>query len=302
MSKQGHWRKLQSPSHKGEDQFGNPVFGRTWVDREEVEKKESEKPQSDSLSEIVEKKLQRYLGDAKRGRSADDLKLWIRWKETGDEKDLEVLMDQFQGIIGNELKRWYGAPVPRSALIATANRNLLLAFERYNPENKNGASLSTYASSYVRKMSDTVYKYQNVGRIPQNRITKIKKFQEAQEILRGEMGREPSLQALSVELGWSMAETERMKSEMRRDLIASKNINEDTLEGSVTSASEESMAIRVVYSELDEIERVVFEHTLGVYGKEELPAGDIAKKLNLSKSKVSRIRNKIDAKFRERGI
>ena len=27
----GHWRRLSSPRHKGKDQFGNPVAGKTWV-------------------------------------------------------------------------------------------------------------------------------------------------------------------------------------------------------------------------------------------------------------------------------
>ena len=229
------------------------------------------------------------------------MRLWFRWKETGSEEDLEALLDRFQGAVGAEAKRWYAAPVPRSALFATANRNLITAFNRFDPENSKGATLNTFASYYIKKMSDTVYKYQNVGRIPQNRITKVKAFQEAQEILRDELGREPSLNALAEELGWSLAETERMKSEMRRDLIASKNLNEDTLDGT-SEAGEEAMAVRVIYSELDEIEKGVLEYTLGIHGKEELSAGEIAKKLNISRPKVSRVRAKIDEMLRERGI
>ena len=53
---------------------------------------------------------------------------------------------------------------------------------------------------------------------------------------------------------------------------------------------------------LDEIEKSVLEHTLAIHDKEELTAGQIAKKLNISRSKVSRIRGKIDEMLRERGI
>ena len=288
---EGHWRRLE-PNQIGEGKFGEPVYGKTWVDR--VEKKK------DSVEDIVEQKLKQY--DIKSSKEEQDMRLWLKWKETGSEEDLEALLDHFQGAVGAEVKKWYQAPVPRSALFAAANRNLVLAFNRYDPANAKGATLNTYANFYIKKMSDVVYKYQNTGRIPQNRITKVKRFQEAQEILRAELKREPSLKALSEELGWSLAETERMKSEMRRDLIASKNLNEDTLSGLQTEAGEEAVAMRIIYSELDEIEKGVFEYTLGVHGKEELSAGDIAKKLNISRPKVSRVRAKIDQMFRERGV
>ena len=300
MAVDGHWRRLDS-NQIGEGKFGEPVYGKTWVDRVEKKKEESkEDTKAKNIDAIVEKKLSAYTAKSK--RDAEDMRLWLRWKETGSEEDLEALLDNFQGSVGAELKRWYAAPVPRSALIATANRNLMMAFNRYDPENAKGATLNTFTSYYIRKMSDTVYKYQNVGRIPQNRITKVRRFQEAQEILRGELKREPSLQALSDELGWSLAETERMKSEMRRDLIASKNLNVDTLEDSMSEQGEEQLAIRMIYHDLDEIEKGVFEYTLGINGKEELSAGDIAKKLNISRPKVSRVRSKIDGMLRERGI
>jgi RNA polymerase sigma factor (sigma-70 family) len=298
---EGHWRKLKS-SQIGEGKFGEPVYGKTWVDRKEAPKSKSpasEISNKKDISSIVDEKIKKYSPRSE--KDEEDMRLWFRWKETGSEEDLEALLDRFQGAVGAEAKRWYAAPIPRSALFATANRNLVKAFNRFDPENSKGATLNTFASYYVKKMSDTVYKYQNVGRIPQNRITKIKGFQEAEEILRTELGREPSLQALATELGWSLAETERMKSEMRRDLIASKNLNEDTLDGT-SEAGEEAMAVRIIYSELDEIEKGVMEYTLGIHGKDEMSAGDIAKKLNISRPKVSRVRSKIDLMLKERGV
>lgn len=298
---EGHWRRLK-PDQIGEGKFGEPVYGKTWVDRIEDSKSKSSTPKEskkETVDDIVNRKIKEY--SPKSQKEEEDMRLWFKWKETRSEEDLEALLDHFQGAVGAEVKRWYNAPVPRSALFATANRNLITAFERFDPDNSKGATLNTFASYYIKKVSDTVYKYQNVGRIPQNRITKIKRFEEAREILRDELKREPSLQALADELGWSLAETERMKSEMRRDLIASKNLNEDTLDGT-TEAGEEAMAIRVIYSELDEIEKGVLEYTLGIYGKEELSAGEIAKKLDISRPKVSRVRAKIDEMLRERGI
>ena len=294
---EGHWRTLK-PTQIGEGQHGEPIYGRTWVDRVE-DKKESEKKDVDS---IVEKKLEAF--GPKTAKQREDMRLWFKWKETGSEEDLEALLDHFQGAVGAEVKKWYSAPVPTSALYATANRNLLFSLNRYNPDlyKEKGATLNTYVGHYVKKVSDTVYKYQNIGRIPQNRITKISQYKDAVEILRGELGKEPSLRAVADELNWSMAEVERMKSEMRRDLIASKNLNTDTMEGYMSEQGEEAIAIRMVYSQLDEVERGVMEHTLGIYDKKELSATEIAKKLKISKSKVSRIRAKIDEKFRERGV
>ena len=299
MATTGHWRQLNS-NQIGEGRFGEPVYGKTWVDRVEKKKESEEEKKKESIDSIVENKIKQYSSKSK--KDEEDMRLWFRWRETQSDEDLEALLDHFQGAVGNEVKRWYSAPVPTSALYATANRNLLVALNRFDPNNEKGATLNTFVNFYVKKVSDTVYKYQNVGRIPQNRISKISKYKDAVEILRGELGREPSMQAVAKELGWSLAETERMKSEMRRDLIASKNLNTDTMEGYMSDQGEEAIAIRMIYSDLDEIEKGVLEYTLGIHDKEELSAGEISKKLKISRSKVSRIRAKIDNMLRERGI
>ena len=36
MATQGHWRRLQKPTHVGEGRFGEKTRGKTWVDRKET--------------------------------------------------------------------------------------------------------------------------------------------------------------------------------------------------------------------------------------------------------------------------
>jgi RNA polymerase primary sigma factor len=208
-------------------------------------------------------------------------------------------MDRFQGMVNNEVRKWSSAPVPKSAISGAANRQLVKAFHAYDPDK---GAMNTFIHYYLRKTSAVVYKYQNLGRIPSHRIRKISDFKNARDFLEETLDRPPSAVEIAEELSWSLSEVSRMESELRRDLIASKNFETDSMAELAHEASEEKSALRSVYYELDTVERLVFEYTLGVHGKPEISAGDIARKLHISAPKVSRIRSKIDTKLRERGI
>ena len=146
-------------------------------------------------------------------------------------------------------------------------------------------------------------KYQNVGKIPEHRRIAIAKYKQGLDNLEEKLGHVPSAQRLSEELGWSIAETVRMEKEIsRRDLIASQHFETDTVEHLADEAFEKRVFRRVYYSLDDEIDRLVFEYTAGYNGKEELSAGEIAKKLTIHPSKVSRIRKKIGTMFEARGL
>ena len=91
-----------------------------------------------------------------------------------------------------------------------------------------------------------------------------------------------------------------MQSELRADHIASKNPEPDRLDS--LSSSREREVLKYIHQDLTVDERLVLEYSLGLYGKPKISATDIAKTMNISLPKVSRIRGKIDNKLRERGV
>jgi DNA-directed RNA polymerase sigma subunit (sigma70/sigma32) len=231
-------------------------------------------------------------------RSEQDLELWRAWKADPNEDNLEPLLQSLQGPVNAKVNEFKGAPVPTSAVKAFANAQAIKALHTYNP--KRGASVSTFVNWHLKKVRSFVLKHQNVGRIPEHRAYNITRFKDAKEEMTDKFGHPPDSLSLAENLGWSQAEVDRMERELRPDLIASLSPEPDRLPD-IQSAREKDV-LRYIHHSLTPDERLVFEYTLGVYGKPELSATEIARTMNISLPKVSRIRAKIDRKLRERGV
>jgi DNA-directed RNA polymerase sigma subunit (sigma70/sigma32) len=284
-----HWRKL--PAHwKGKGPNGEIVYGKTWVDVKE--KKETKK----EVSEAAEKKEEET---STLSRSEKDTVVWKKWKEAPTEENLSAVLDQMQGMINKSVSTYSSAAVPPSAIKGAANLAVLNAIKTYDPSK---GKLSTHVGWHLKKVRATAAKYQNLGRIPEHRTYKITAFKEAKAEITERLGYEPDAQMLADDLGWSLAETARMDSELRKDYIASQSPDVDLLGDVATEEGKEREVLRYIWHELTPDERTVFEYTLGLNGKPALSAGDIAKKMSTNQPKISRIRKKIDEKIRARGI
>jgi len=86
-----------------------------------------------------------------------------------------------------------------------------------------------------------------------------------------------------------------MELELRKEVPTS------TLQSDMSSLkpSKETEIIRLIQYELTPEEKIVYEHLLGVNGKPQLKPGEIATRLNMSPSKVSRIKDSIGAKVKK---
>ena len=235
-----------------------------------------------------------------RRRSEKDFELWTEWNAAGRPSgdQLEPLMMAMQGPINSKVNEFKSAPVPPSAVRGFANAQAVKALHSYNP--KKGASVSTFVTWHLKKVRSFVLKHQNIGRIPEHRGYNITRFKEAREEMTDKMGTPPDSLSLAENLGWSQAEVDRMEKELRPDLIASLSPEPDRLRD--IQSSRERDVLRYIHYELTPDERLVFEYSLGLYGKPKLTATEISRTMSISLPKVSRIRGKIDKKLRERGV
>jgi DNA-directed RNA polymerase specialized sigma subunit len=231
-------------------------------------------------------------------RQEQDLELWRTWKSDPTPENLEPLLGSLQGTINSRVNEFKTAPVPPSAVRGYANAQAVKALQGYNP-NK-GAAVHTFVNWHLKKVKAFVLKHQNVGRIPEHRARNITKYKNARQDLTERMGHTPDSLSLAEELGWSQAEVNRMQSELRADHIASVSPEPDRLKD-LQSAHERDV-LRYIHYDLTPDERLVFEYSLGLYGRPKLSATSIARTMNISLPKVSRIRKKIDKKLRDRGV
>jgi DNA-directed RNA polymerase specialized sigma subunit len=246
----------------------------------EVEGDESPRAQPD-LEDLSDKK-------------ARELAMWRNWKAGGMRpEDLQPLLRSFRPLIRSKVNVYKGKVkmIPDSAIEAEFQIRFVEALRTYDPEK---GSLSTYIYRYLDKAKRFIVENQNVGRIPENRIYKIRKFTTARDDLNDELGHPPTTEDLSKRLHWPKKEVERMEAELRNDLLT-QGFEEDPY-SIVPSKSEE--VLRLFKYELSDKERDVYEYLTG-YGKPQITStAKIAKEVGLPDYQVSRIKNNIQKKLK----
>jgi DNA-directed RNA polymerase specialized sigma subunit len=233
-----------------------------------------------------------------KARAAEDLRLWKIWKEGGQKpEDLKPILSRFDGFIGQQAAVWKGkVNIPPSVIDIEFKRWFLEALKRYDPSIKGfggqSAQIKTFATPYLMKAMRYMTSHQNMARIPETRIYEIRKFQDAELSLDEKLGRPPTHDELAKELGWKPKQVATLATEIRRDLVTSQFEYDPAL----TEPSREEEIKRLIVYELTPEELQVYRYTFGVGGVKEMTPGQIAKKLKMNPSKVSRIRKKLTVK------
>jgi hypothetical protein len=101
---------------------------------------------------------------------------------------------------------------------------------------------------------------------------------------------------MSQHLGWAENEVSTLNKEIRKALPTSGF--EAGFDPTSIMPSRDAEKLKLIKFELTPEERLVYEYTIGD-GKPMLKPGQIARKLKMSPSKVSRIRNSITAKLEQ---
>lgn len=229
------------------------------------------------------------------GRREEDLALWQAWKLSASDQDLNKLFDAFEGLINVNINKWR-QQIPRVAVRVEAERLTLEAFRRYDP--KMGASLASYVDQWLQKLWSFVNSRGNLLKIPEDRISMITRYQEAENHLRQMLKREPSAAEVSDAMGIPVKEVARFRKEAFKTLTEGSS-RTDFSSIRVTDPTVQH-AIATVYFDLQPEEKLVYEHLYGVYGRVQTTStNDIARLVGFTPSKVSRLKKKIAQKLSE---
>jgi len=223
--------------------------------------------------------------------------LWHTWNEGGRKPEqLKPLMDSLKPILKAESNKWKRVEIPISTINAEINKHALNAIKKYDPDK--GVQLGSWVTGNLKKTGRFVRTYQNLGRIPEAQIGRIREFNQAKETLYNQFGFEPDTKALADHLGWTQKRVQQLHKELsREDKPVSGWLNDPA--DLMTPKVLEAIRLLQYDNRLSSEERTVYEYTFGLNGKAKLSPGDIAKRTSLHPSKVSRIRNKIKGYVQE---
>jgi DNA-directed RNA polymerase specialized sigma subunit len=222
-----------------------------------------------------------------------ELDLWKKWKYNRDPLALEDLLRSLRPIVKRGASPFLRSGLPQSVLEAEVKRIIIEALDAYDPSAYGDVQLSTFIISRIKKVNRLVYQHQNIGRISEQRITQVGTFNNVKSFLTDKHEREPTASELADELSWSIPEVERMERETRKDLISSVQ----QFEPGVIISDRDQEILELIYYELTQEEKLVYEYLLGKNGKPMLKPTQIAQRAGLSPAKVSRLRSSIMEKF-----
>jgi len=230
---------------------------------------------------------------ALRARQVREIEMWRKWKDGGmQQHDLEPLLRSFRPMIKAKVNQYAGKVkmIPASAIDLNFQIEFVNALRAYDPAK---GSLGTYVFQYLNKGKRWITEHQNTGRIPENRVYKIRKWKMTVEDLTDELGRPPNTKEVSKALGWSEKEVDRMENEDRRDLVM-QIFEEDP---HVLQPSKVEEVLKLFKYELAGEQRAVYEHLMGLGRPKLVSTSDIAKEMGLKDYQVSRIKNQLMSKL-----
>lgn len=229
-----------------------------------------------------------------------DLELWRDYRQNPGKETFNALYNQMRPVIQSAIgpiKR--SSQLPKAVFDIEAANQFLKTINTYDPTK--GASLATKTQADMKKVNRIQYQYQNIGRIPENRILHIGALQSAASTLRDELGRDPSDAELADEMSMPLKSVSLLRREMRPDLV-----DEPGLENRFMDFEDpnEQKKAQYVYYDLNGTEQLVFDLATGSHGKPALltPTGKpdwaaIAKRARLNPDQIRRIRGKIRKKW-----
>ncbi|KKN98647.1 hypothetical protein LCGC14_0147590 [marine sediment metagenome] len=262
------------------DEFAHLLFD----GEEEVLEKESFAKKMTPIAPLTTTQL--------RSRQKKEVQLYDTWKQAPTKQNLTPLMKSLSNITNMYTQRHATSwAIPRSAVEAEVKIKTLQALNTFDPSY--GVKLSTHLQHQLKSVGRFIKKYNNFGKIPEQRQRRIGEFKRAKTELHDMHGREPTTQEMSEFMSWPMSEVALLEIEIRADITG----GEET--GAVTTfeRSKDSDILKLIYYELTPEEKLVYEYTLGAHGKQELGTTAIAKQLNMAAAKVSRIKKKIANKM-----
>lgn len=229
-------------------------------------------------------------------REAADMEAWRRWKQTKSDKDLQVLMERFAPMIRSRASVFMGkVPIDDATVLLTFKMAAAEAFRKFDPTR--GAKLGTYVYGSLSRgpAQRWITAHQNVGRIPEDRIYKIREFQSVRDRLSDELDEEPTDAQLAKSLRWDIREVVRMRKELRNDLVA-QGFEEDPY-AFVPSKDAEVLSLFKYELEEGSDERKVFELMTAPGGKRVTSTGELGKILGVPDYTVSRIKSRLARKL-----
>lgn len=232
--------------------------------------------------------------EAAKNRDAEH-QYWHTWNEGGRQPEhLEPLLKAYTPFITQKANE-YGrnaAMLSPEAVRAEVEKQVINAFHTYDPSR--GAQLLTHVYQRVPKALRFVVTNQNIAHIPERPAFAIGKVMRGNAELEESLGRPPNEQELANHLGMSVRALKRVQSSQMKDVPSSAFEANPTTFANQRQKEILSMLPSVLTPEEHKVFELIYHPTAPV-----LSTGELAKRLNMTDSQISRLKTSIINKAKE---
>lgn len=226
-------------------------------------------------------------------RHQEDLKAWKAWKQNPNPQTLRVIMDRVKPIAKYEANKYKQTGMTPMLLDNKAEE---IAYESLHTYDPNRGQLNTHIITNMQRLNRYAIEKQNSVRVQEKQVFDYRRFLQEKHDLEEELGRPATEQELMSKLG-----TGRKLKDMKPIVEHYYSMN---VEGGGKAPVRQDLAMDAVtlamlHQDLKPPQREVFEYTYGYGGKPRLQKQQIAKKLNISNSMVSKHSRAIESKYRQ---
>mgnify|MGYP001489607107 CR=1 FL=1 len=231
--------------------------------------------------------------------------------QNGDQEAFRKLIESNLRFVVAMAKKYSRSGYPLHELINEGNMGLIEAASRFDPVR--GVRFITYASWWIRQaILAAIAHHGQAFRIPPKLKHELYRFETKVGRLTQELGRRPSVDEISQELGMTEDDVRNMMEGTPGEVSLSTPVGEegemqleDLLEDeSVTPVDEVLIAqsfeeqLQNLLGQLDDKERVIIERRFGLGDYEAQTLAEIGADLNLSRERIRQIEEKALGKLR----
>src|SRR5438067_7710947 len=257
--------------------------------------------------------LRMYLKDISRfpQLTPDEEKALGARVRNGDEEAFQKLIESNLRFVVAMAKKYARSGYTLHELINEGNLGLIEAVSRFDPDR--GVRFITYASWWIRQaILAAIAHHGQVFRLPPKLKHELYRFESKVGRLTQELGRKPSVDEISKELGMKEEEVRGMMEGTPTEVSLSTPVGEEDeahledliQDPSVTPVDEILIAqsfeeqLQALLSQLDDKEKLIIERRFGLGDREPQTLAEIGSDLHLSRERIRQIEERALGKLR----
>jgi RNA polymerase primary sigma factor len=229
----------------------------------------------------------------------------------GDEEAFQKLIEANLRFVVAMAKKYSRSGYPLHELINEGNLGLIEAVSRFDPDR--GVRFITYASWWIRQaILAAIAHHGQVFRLPPKLKHELYRFETKVSHLTQELGRRPTVDEISKELGMTEKDVREMMegppTEVSLDAPVGENAEsrlEDLIEDPTVTPVDEALIaqsfeeqLQTLLGQLDEKERAIIERRFGLGDREPQTLAEIGANMHLSRERIRQIEERALGKLR----